>query len=178
MAALAVRTTADPSTIAASLRTIIRDLDPQLAVPAIRTMDDIVDTSVAGRRFQMTLVMLLALAALVLAGLGIYGVVSQAVSQRTSEFGIRMALGANATSIRRLVVRQGLMPVLAGLAVGIVGAMGVSRFLQSLLFGVTPTDPIPLAAAALFLLSVATLASLVPAWRASRLDPMRALRVN
>jgi predicted permease len=175
-AALAVRTTSDPGEVSAAIRAIIRKLDPELAVPALRTMEDVVADSVAQRRFQMTLVLLLAAAAVFLAGLGIYGVVSQAVMQRTSEFGIRMALGADPRNIRRQVIRQGLVPVVVGLGGGVIASLGVGWLLRSLLFGLSPTDARSFAGASLFLLSVALLASFIPAWRASRIDPMIALR--
>jgi ABC-type antimicrobial peptide transport system permease subunit len=139
-------------------------------------MEDVVADSVAQRRFQMTLVLLLAAAAVFLAGLGIYGVVSQAVMQRTSEFGIRMALGADPRNIRRQVIRQGLVPVVVGLGGGFIASLGVGWLLRSLLFGLSPTDARSFAGASLFLLSVALLASFIPAWRASRIDPMIALR--
>jgi len=126
----------------------------------------------------MTLMLLLAGAALCLACLGIYGVVSQAVAQRTSEFGIRMALGATAGRIRLAVLRQGMGPVTAGVLVGLALAVGVGRLLRSLLFQVSPTDMLPLVASAVVLVLVAVAASLIPARRASRIDPMTALRVE
>jgi len=139
-------------------------------------MEDVVADSVAPQRFQMNLMLLLAAAAVFLSGLGIYAVVSQAVTQRTSEFGVRMALGANGRKIRRLVLRQGLRPVLAGLVTGMIIALGAGRLLRSMLFGVSPADFASFAAAGVFLVSVALLASFIPAWRASRIDPMLALR--
>ena len=175
-AVLAVRTTADPRATSPAVRAIVRELDSELAVPAARTMDEIVADSVATRRFQMMLVLLLAAAAVFLAGLGIYGVVSQAVAQRTAEFGIRMALGADSGRIRHLVLRQGLLPVGAGLAAGLVASVVAARLLRSLLFGVSPTDVTPFAATSFFLVGVALIASLIPAWRASHIDPMAALR--
>jgi len=176
LVALALRTTSDPAAVWRATRAIIKELDPELAVPALRTMEDIVADSVAPRRFQMNLVLLLAGTAVLLAGLGIYGVVSYAATQRTNEFGIRMVLGADAGSIRRLVLRQGMLPVVLGLAGGIIASLGVGRLLRSLLFGVSPNDIRPFAAASLFIVGIALLASLIPAWRASRIDPMRAVR--
>jgi ABC-type antimicrobial peptide transport system permease subunit len=144
--------------------------------PTPRTMDDVVSESVARRRFQMNLMLLLGAAAVLLSGLGIYAVVSQSVSQRTSEFGIRMALGADTSRIRRLVLRDGMQPVVLGLIAGITLSLVGGRLLQNLLFGVSPTDSVPIASAVLFLLGVAVIAHLAPAWRASRLDPNAALR--
>jgi len=175
---LAARTTADPAAFEADVRRIVRALDPVMPMPTPRTMDDIVSESVAQRRFQMNLVLLLGVAAVLLAGLGLYAVVSQSVAQRTSEFGIRMALGANASAIGRLVLRQGLLPVGLGLTVGIGVSLAGSRLLRNLLFGLSPTDSLPFVAASLFLLAVATLSSLAPAVRASRLDPGAALRIE
>jgi putative ABC transport system permease protein len=178
LAALAVRTNANPSAIGSALVGIVKELDPQLPIPAVQTMEAIVDDSVARRRFQANLVTLLAVVALLLAGLGIYGVVSQAVSQRTAEFGIRMALGADGGRLRASVLQQALAPVSAGLLVGLGVAVGVGQLLRSLLYEVSPTEPGPLAAVCLVLLGVATLASLIPAWRASRIDPILALRTE
>ncbi|HKE86040.1 MAG TPA: ABC transporter permease [Vicinamibacterales bacterium] len=175
---IAARTTSDPTALAPAIGRIVRQLDPELPVPAPRTMDDIVAESVAQRRFQMNLMLLLGAAAVLLAGLGIYAVVSQSVSQRTSEFGIRMALGADASRIGRLVLRQGLLPVVFGLIAGIGVSLAGGRLLKDLLFGVSATDAVPLVLAAMFLFSVAVTASLAPAWRASRLDPNTALRAE
>jgi putative ABC transport system permease protein len=174
-AILVAKTASDPAALSAPLREAVRERDPELAV-TMRTMEGIVTESVATRRFQMNVVLWLGIAAAFLAGLGIYGVVSQAVAQRTSEFGIRMALGAEMRNIRDLVLLQGLVPVAGGVAVGVVAAVAVGRVLRTLLFGVSPTSVLPFVAAALFLVAVAVVASLIPAWRAARLDPIRALR--
>jgi ABC-type antimicrobial peptide transport system permease subunit len=139
-------------------------------------MMDIVAQSVAQRRFQMNLLLVLAGAAVFLAALGIYGVVSQAVAQRTAEFGIRMALGAERRRVLQLVLRQAMGPVILGLLIGITVSLGAARLLRTLLFGVTPTDAMPFAAAILFLMNVALLAAFMPAWRATRVDPVAALR--
>jgi putative ABC transport system permease protein len=175
---LAARTTTDPSAIAIAIGNIVRRLDPDMAVPIPRTMDDILSESVALRRFQMNLVLLLGAAAVLLAGLGIYAVVSQAVSQRVGEFGIRMALGADGARIRRLVMRDGMRPVAIGLGGGAALALAASRLLNSLLFGVSPTDGRSYVVAIVFLSIVALAASLAPAWRAARLDPNTALRTE
>src|SRR5688572_7781025 len=141
-------------------------------------MDEIVAASTAPRRFQMSLMLLLAAAAVFLAGIGIYGVVSQTVLQRTGEYGIRMALGARVTDILRLVLQRALRPVVAGLAIGIVASIAASGLLRSLLFGVTPSDSGPFIAASGFLLAVAVAATLVPARRAMRVNPVEALRME
>ena len=124
----------------------------------------------------MNLALLLGVVAAFLVGLGIYGVVSQAVIQRTSEFGVRIALGADGGTIQRLVLGQGLRPVVAGMVVGIVAAIAIGRLLRTLLFGVSPTDVVPFILGSLFLVSVAAFGCLIPAWRASRMDPLVALR--
>jgi predicted permease len=176
LAALAVKTTADPAAVGPALQRLVRDMDPQLAVPTPRTMEDIVAASVAQRRFQMYVMALLAAAAAFLAGLGIYGVVSQGVAQRTGEFGVRIALGARPGTIHRLVLRGAMLPVMTGVAAGVMAALGLGRLLRSLLFGVSPTDATPVVTAAVFLLAVALLATLVPARRATRVNPIQALR--
>ena len=178
LGALTVKTTADPRAVAPAILRLLRELDPILAVSAPRTMDEIVDASVAERRFQMTLMLLLAAAAAFLAGLGIYAVVAQTVIQRTAELGLRMALGADSRQILGLVLRRAMMPVGLGLAAGIGAALGAGRILRTLLFGVSPTDVMPVATASVFLLSVALLASFVPARRATRLNPLDTLRVG
>jgi predicted permease len=175
-AGLAVRMSTDPAAVAPALQQIVRELDPELAVPTPRTMEDIVAESVAQRRFQMNLMLVLAGAAVFLAALGIYGVVSQAVAQRTAEYGIRMALGAERRRVLQLVLRQAMGPVILGLLIGSTVSLGAARLLRTLLFGVTPTDAMPFAAAILFLMNVALLAAFMPAWRATRVDPVAALR--
>jgi putative ABC transport system permease protein len=177
-AGLVLKTSSDPAAVATFIRRIIRELDPELPVPALRAMNDIVAESVALRRFQMNLMLLLAAAAMFLAGLGIYGVISQSVTQRTGEFGVRMAIGADWRSIVLLVIRRAMLPVGVGVIVGIAVSLAAARLLRTLLFGVSPTDVMPFASATLFLVSVALLASLVPASRAARINPLDALRVE
>ena len=176
--ALAVKTAGSPAGLAPSLQQLVRDLDPQLVVPTPQTMASIVTESIAPQRFQVGLMVLLAAAAVFLAGLGIYGVVSQSVAQRTGEFGVRMALGAHPRMIHRLVVRGAMLPVVVGLGIGVTLSLAVGRLLRSLLFEISPTDGLPVLAAAVFLIGVALVASLVPAHRATRIDPLRALRVE
>jgi predicted permease len=173
---LAVKTAAAPSAAASAIRTAVRAVDPELPVPAFRTMDEIVAQSVADRRFQMTLVLLFGLTALLLAGLGIYSVVSYSVAQRTNEMGIRMALGASLAGIRSLVLRQSLPPVALGLAAGVLASLGLGRLLSSLLFGVGAGDPLTIGAVVVLLVAVAIAAAYLPARRATRVDPITALR--
>jgi predicted permease len=173
---LIVRTSMDPASIAGAVRAEIRRLDPEMPVPQFRSMDEIVSASVAQRRFQLTLVLLFAAIALGLASLGIYGVVSYSVAQRRGELGIRMALGATGSDLRSLVLRQGLAPVVIGLAAGLAGALAIGRVLSGLLFGVSSTDPLTMAVVAAVLLAVGAAACYVPALRATRSDPLVALR--
>jgi putative ABC transport system permease protein len=175
-AGLAAKTRSDPAAIAPAIQQIVRQLDPELAVPVPQTMDAIVAGSVAQRRFQTTLMLILSAVAVFLAALGIYGVVSQAAVQCTAEFGVRMALGADWRTIVQLVLQRAMRPVLLGLTAGLVASLGAGRLLETLLFGVTPTDAMPFAAATVLLVCIALMASLVPAWRAARVDPVVALR--
>ena len=175
-AALLVRTAMDPRGIAAGVREAIRQVDADVPVPEMQTLQEVMLDSVAQRRFQMTLVMLFAGAALALAGFGIYGVVSYSVARRRMEMGIRMALGAGAAGLQRMVLWQGIRPVVAGLAVGIAGALAAGRILSSLLFQVSARDPLIIGGVALVLLAVSVVAALAPARRATRVDPMIALR--
>jgi ABC-type antimicrobial peptide transport system permease subunit len=171
-----LRTTSDPGRVFAGVGAAIRAIDPELPIPALRTMDDLVAESVAARRFQMMLVLLFAGIAVFLASLGIFGVLSHAVAQQTGEIGVRMALGAAPASIGRLVLRQGLTPVALGIAAGTVASVPVGRALRGFLFGVTPTDAVTYVAVALFLSFVAIIAVLIPARRAASVDPIVALR--
>ncbi|HEX4594525.1 MAG TPA: ABC transporter permease [Bryobacteraceae bacterium] len=175
-AALAVKTGMDAAAAYSSIRSAIRAVDPELPVPAFQTMDEILAASVAQRKFQMTLVLLFGLTALLLASLGIYGVVSYSVAQRTNEMGIRMALGASRAGIRSLVLRQSLPPVLLGLAAGVVASLGLSRVLSSLLFGVGAGDPMTMIGVSALLGAVAIVAAYIPARRATQVDPITALR--
>jgi putative ABC transport system permease protein len=175
-ASLLVRTAMDPRGVAAGVREAIRQLDADVPVPEMQTLREVMSDSVAQRRFQMTLVMLFAAAALALAGFGIYGVVSYSVARRRTEMGIRLALGARPADLQRMVLWQGIRPVVAGLAVGIAGALAAGRILSSLLFQVNARDPLTMGAVALVLLAVAVAAAVAPARRATRVDPMRALR--
>ncbi|MEX2262052.1 MAG: ABC transporter permease [Bryobacteraceae bacterium] len=174
--ALVVRTTADPHTAVGALRAALRSEDPQLPIRAIGTMEEVVGRSLAERKFQVTLVMVFALSALIVGSLGIYGVVSYSVARRRNEIGIRMALGAQRSQLLGLVIRQGMAPVVLGLAAGVAGALFLGTAIRGLLFGVQPTDPLTIAGVAVVLLAVGFLACLIPARRAAGTDAIAALR--
>jgi putative ABC transport system permease protein len=173
---LVIRTASDPLVMAAPVRAAVRSLDPNLPVANVRTMDQVVGSAIAEPRFTMTLLAVFAAIALLLGAIGIYGVLAYTVSRRTHEIGIRMALGAGARSIVRMVVLQGIGMVAAGAALGVLAAAGATRVLEALLYGVTTTDPVTFAAVPLMLIGVALLAAYLPARRATRVDPMIALR--
>ena len=173
---LVVRAEGDPLALAAPVREAIRALDPDQPVAGVRTMEQVVAESVARRRFSTLLLGGLAAVAVFLAALGVYGVVACTVAQQTREIGIRMALGARRVQVFRLVVGQGARLAVAGVLLGLAGSLALTRLMASLLFGVTPTDPMTFLVTALALPAVAVLASFVPARRATRVDPMTALR--
>ena len=173
---LVVRTAADPVGTIAAIRDEIRAMDPDQAVYNIATMENLLSDSISLRRFSMLLLIIFAAVALTLAAVGIYGVISFAVTQRTHEIGIRVALGARGTDILKLVVTRGMMLTLSGVAIGLVAAAGLTRFLRTLLYGVSATDPVTFIAISLLLTGVALGACFVPARRATKVDPMIALR--
>ena len=173
-----VRAGADPSGLAGAVTQQVRALDPDLPVYKMRTMGDRVEESLAERRFSMLLLTAFAAIALGLAVTGVYGVMAYLVSQSTRELGIRLALGAAPRDLLMLVVRQGLVVALAGTALGLAGAMLLTRFMQALLFGVRPSDPLTFAVIAAALAAVAVAASYVPARRAARIDPIVSLRAE
>lgn len=175
-AALHVRTVSDAGAFAAAVRSAVRGLDPGLALFDVRTLREQVDQSLALQRLNVWLLTAFGVVALLLAAIGIYGVASYSVSQRTREIGIRMALGAGRREVLELVLRQGLALVAIGVVVGLGGALLVMRLLSSLLFNVTSTDPMTFATTALVLTAVAIGATYVPARRATRVDPLVALR--
>jgi putative ABC transport system permease protein len=154
----------------------LRCEDPQLPIPVIRSMKEIVDLSVAQRRFQLTIMTAFAGSALLVASLGIYGVVSYSVARRRNELGVRLALGAQRCRLVGLVIRQGMTPVVAGLIAGVPAALLVGRAIRGLLFEVQPSDPVTIAGVAIVLLGVGVLACLIPARRAAATDPVAALR--
>jgi putative ABC transport system permease protein len=172
----AVRTRNEPETLISGVRAAIHGLDPELPVDAIGTVDALVATSLSQRRFAMLLMAIFASLALVLAMVGIYGVISYAVTQATQEIGIRMALGAQRSSVLRMVAGYAGVLVMSGLAIGIAAALGVGRLIASQLFEVKPTDPTTYAAVAVTLLATGLLSCAIPAFRATRVDPVVALR--
>ena len=173
---VAVRGSADPALLTNDLRQAVSQLDPSLAVANIRPMDEIADANVSTPRFALFLVALFAGLALTLAAIGIYGVISYAVSQRTHEFGLRMALGAQPGDVRRLVLRQGVKLALLGVALGLVGALALGRVLWSLLYQVSAADPVTFTSVSALAIAVAALACYLPARRATAVDPANALR--
>ncbi len=170
------RTNVDPSSLTSAVRDQIAALNKDQAIFNVRTMEEIVGQSVAPRRFSMMLLSVFALFALALASIGIYGVMSYAVTQRTREIGLRMTLGAQRGNVLRLVIGDGMKLTLAGVLLGVVAAFALTRTIKSLLFGVSATDPVTFISIALLLLLVALLACWVPARRATKVDPMIALR--
>ena len=173
---LLVRTEGAPRAVLPAVRQVVRDLDPDQPVYAVQTAEVALARAGASRRATTVALALFAAFALMLAAVGVYAVVSHAVSERTREIGLRLALGADAGRVRGLVVRQALLPVLAGAGVGLLLALSLGTVLRRVLFQVSATDPLTLASVAALLVGVAAAASLVPAWRASRLDPVEALR--
>jgi putative ABC transport system permease protein len=175
---LIARTRGDPGALAGAIRQIVRDADRTVAVSDIRTMDDIIGRSVQRDRFMVIMVGLFATAALLLGAVGIYGVMSYLVSQRTQEMGVRIALGASTRRVIVMVVRRGAMMAGAGAVGGVVAAVWATKPLAAFLYGVSPTDPLTFVSVPVAFLLVALLASLVPARRATRVDPVKTLRAD
>ncbi|HKR97005.1 MAG TPA: ABC transporter permease [Candidatus Angelobacter sp.] len=172
----AVHTAGSPTALTPALRSILKDLDPNLPLSDVQTMDEVVSKSMAPRRFNMFLITIFAAVALLLALVGVYGVLAYSVGRRTAEIGLRVALGATPAKVLTLIVGQGMRPILIGMGAGLLGAMGLSRFVSSLLFNVKPIDPVTYAAVALLVAIAAVLSCYVPALRALRVDPVAALR--
>jgi putative ABC transport system permease protein len=171
-----VRTTGDPHALAGATREIVGALDKDLPVANLRTMDDLMTASVAAPRFRTTLVAIFAAVGLLLAAIGVYGVMSYAVTERTHEIGVRSALGARRADVLRLVLGETLLLAGLGVGVGIAGALATTRTIRTLLFHVEPTDAATFAVIALILVATALVASYIPARRAMRVDPTVALR--
>ena len=174
--AIYLRTDVAPLSLTQAVRDQVRALDRDLPVFGERTMTQIAAESVSRRKFAMQLVGLFGVLALLLAGVGIYGVIAYSVTQRTREIGIRVALGASRTSILRWVLKQGMILTAAGVAAGLLGALALTRLLRSLLFGVGPTDIVTYGVLAILLTIVALIACYVPARRATKVNPLIALR--
>jgi putative ABC transport system permease protein len=173
---LLLRTRGDPSSLAGAVRRSIRGVSSSVAITRVRTVDQILSGVVAQRRFQLVLIGLFALTALVTASIGIYGVVAHALARRTSEIGVRLALEAQPSQVQTLVVWEVLRPVLFGVIGGTAFAVLAGKAVASLLFEVRPSDPVSIGAAVLALVVSATLASWIPARRAATMAPSRALR--
>jgi putative ABC transport system permease protein len=176
--AMVVRTAADPLRMASAVTAQVWAIDKDQPVHDVLGMDHVVDDSISQRRFNMLLLTLFAATALVMAAVGIYGVLAYAVSRRTQEIGIRMALGAQTRDVLRLIGREGFVLVLIGIAIGLAGALALTRLMSSLLFGVSPTDAATFAAVPALLAAVALAACYLPARRAARVDPTVALRYD
>jgi putative ABC transport system permease protein len=173
---MVVRTAQAPAALAAAVRAEIWNLDSNLPISAMRTMQEIVSSTVAQRRFQMLLTSLFAVVALLLGSVGVYGVVSYSVACRTRDIGLRIALGALRSDVMRWVFARGMRPVLIGLGVGLVGSAAIASALRSLLFDVAPADPLSLGTVVLVLLLTSGFACYLPAHRAAAMDPILALR--
>jgi len=171
-----IRTESDPVALAPAIRTVIHQIDGDLPVPPIRSMPDEMAASIAGPRFQASLIGLFAAMALILAIIGTYGVIGCTVAQRAHEIGLRMALGAKRSNVAWMVLRRTLVLAVIGVAIGMAGAAATTRVLTKFLFNVTPTDPWTFGLVALLLISAALAAGVLPARRASRLDPLIVLR--
>jgi putative ABC transport system permease protein len=175
---LVARTAGDPMSLAPSVRAVVRSLDPAMPLNDVRTLEQVVASSMAGARFRTRLLACFALIALLLSAIGVYGVMSYSVEQRSQEMGLRMALGARPSDVLRLVTGHGVRLAAVGIVLGLAAAFWVTRLLESLLFGVSTTDPVTFGTIAVLLGSVALLASVIPARRATRADPMAVLRTE
>ena len=171
-----IRSPLDESTLLAAVRREVKALDPNLPISNVRMMEEVIAQSVASRRFVLLLFGMFAGLALLVATIGIYGVLSASVSQRTRELGVRIALGATTSHVRRLIIGKGLKLVLSGLVIGLVSALALKRVIGKLLFGVSPTDPTTFLVIGLLMIAVALLACWIPARRATKVDPLLALR--
>jgi putative ABC transport system permease protein len=174
--AVVLRTVGDPAAVMDPVRLAVKEMDPRDVIYGVQTMDEVIAGSLAARRLSMIFLGIFAALALVLSCVGIYGVISYVVGQRTHEIGVRMALGAQQSDVMRLVLGEGAKMALVGVAAGIAAALGLTHLMANELFGVTAQDPLTFAAVAIVLTLVALLACYFPARRAVRVDPMVALR--
>ena len=173
---LVIRTGSNPAAAAPAIRAAVHSLDKNVPLSEVQTLDQVVAEATAQSRFYVVLLGAFSVVALVLAGVGIYGVMSYSVSRRTREIGIRMALGAQRRDVLELIVLHGMAPALAGVAAGVAGGLALTRLMSGLLFGTPPSDPLTFGAVVVMLSGVAVAASYWPARRASGVDPMVALR--
>jgi predicted permease len=171
-----VRTDGDPAQLIAGARSVLAEMDPLIPMTVVRTMRDYVNAAMAPTRFALVLIAVFGATALILAAVGLYGVLAFAVRQRTAEIGIRMAFGAGGRTILRMVVSQGLRLAAVGIVIGVFGAFALTRVIASQLVGVAPTDPATFASVAVAFLAIAAIACALPALRATRVDPLVALR--
>jgi putative ABC transport system permease protein len=171
-----VHTSVDPLSLSSAIQMAIQSVDPYQPIGRLRTMQEVIESSIARRKFLVSLMTLFSGLALVLSAIGIYGVMSYSVVQRTSEIGIRMALGADRTNIIRLLLRQGIIPVLLGIALGLIGAWSLKKALAELLYQVSLTDPLTYLGVATVIILTAIIAILVSSRRATKIDPLTALR--
>jgi predicted permease len=172
----AVRTTGDPMAAVSAVRAAVHGVDADLPLANVNSMDDLIALTTGPRRFSLLLLGGFAALAMVLASIGLYGVMSYTVTQRTRELGVRVALGAGARDVLGLVLKQGVRLALMGVGIGLVAALGLTRVMRTMLFGVGTTDPVTFVLVPLLLIAVAVLASYLPARRAMRVDPVVALR--
>jgi ABC-type antimicrobial peptide transport system permease subunit len=172
----AIRTAGDPHSLIGGVRAAIRSVDPSLPLAQVRTMDEVLDSARSRPRFLTTLLGLFSFTALLLAAVGLYGVIAYSVTRRMTEFGIRMAMGARASDVLGMVLSQGLRLTAVGVIAGALGALALTRLISGLLFGVSAFDPLTFCAMALLLALVTVAACLIPARRATKVDPLIALR--
>jgi len=173
---LQARTVGEPLSMAAAMRAAVRETDPRVLINEISTINGQIDVALSQPRMAATFSGLLAILAMALAAMGLSGVIAYSVLRRTREIGVRLALGARPQDVLRLVVKQGMTLAIVGVAFGLIASVALTRLMKTLLFGVTATDPLTLVAVAISLMSVALLASWIPARRAAKVDPMAALR--
>jgi predicted permease len=173
---LVARATSEPHRVISAVTDAVHQVGPDVPVLEVLSMDEVIAKSVSPQRFNVWLLSSFAGLALLLAAVGIYGVLSYTVRRRVREIGIRMALGATGSDVLKLVVSDGMKPILVGVAIGLAAALALSRLISSLIFGVRPTDPLTFSAVAVLLVAVGIVANIVPAYRATRIEPVRTLR--